>query len=64
MRDIEDMSRNELIGCIMRLRSENYRLRSRLESVQTDLSWIKNPDRSGGQFTQEELNRGWGSDVW
>lgn len=22
-----------------------------------DLSWSANPDRSGGQFTQEELNR-------
>lgn len=30
----------------------------------SDASWAANPDRMGGQFTQEELNRGWGSNGW
>jgi hypothetical protein len=34
---------------IFRLREEVKRLR--------DNSWDRNPDRSGGQFTQEEINR-------
>jgi len=39
------------------LQSENERLKRRI----SDMSWDLNPDKSGGQFTQEELNRG---DKW
>jgi hypothetical protein len=32
----------------------------RLRKINNDLSWELNPDRSGGQFTKEEINRtGW-----
>jgi hypothetical protein len=30
----------------------------RLRKVNIDMGWRLNPDRMGGQFTQEELNRG------
>jgi hypothetical protein len=29
----------------------------RLRTVNTDLEWQTNPDRMGGQFTQEEIDR-------
>ena len=29
----------------------------RLEKQNNDLSWSVNPDRSGGQFTRDELDR-------
>lgn len=32
----------------------------KLKAQITDLSWDNNPDRSGGQFTSEEINR----DTW
>lgn len=32
----------------------------RLRKINSDMGWQLNPDRMGGQFTQEELNRdGW-----
>lgn len=27
-------------------------------------SWQQNPDRMGGQFTEEEMRRSWGSEGW
>jgi hypothetical protein len=30
----------------------------RLRKANSDMGWQLNPDRSGGQFTQEEINRG------
>jgi hypothetical protein len=30
----------------------------RLRESNSDMGWQINPDRSGGQFTEEELNRG------
>ncbi len=39
------------------LNSKNKSLKKRI----SDMSWDLNPDKSGGQFTQEELNRG---DKW
>jgi hypothetical protein len=38
---------------IVRLRAE---IRSMKEKAIED-SWVRNPDRSGGQFTDEEINR-------
>lgn len=41
---------------IDRLNSEN----SRLRKANIDMGWELNPDRMGGQFTEEEMNRsGW-----
>lgn len=46
-------------GCIeqmqlsIKLNSENKRLREQA----VDASWDRNPDRMGGQFTQEEIDR-------
>jgi hypothetical protein len=34
---------------------------ARLRDQNSDMGWRLNPDRSGGQFTQEEINRG---DEW
>ena len=39
---------------------EIWRLQNRvakLEERNTDMGWRLNPDRMGGQFTQEEINR-------
>jgi hypothetical protein len=33
----------------------------RLRKANSDMGWRLNPDRMGGQFTQEEINRG---DEW
>lgn len=33
----------------------------RLRKANADMGWQLNPDRMGGQFTQEEINRG---DEW
>ena len=43
---------------------EIWRLQKRvakLEEHNSDMGWRLNPDRMGGQFTQEEINRG---DEW
>ena len=41
---------------VIRLQEENERLRD----TNTELSWKLNPDRMGGQFTEEEINNtGW-----
>lgn len=39
---------------IDRLNSENAQLRK----ANIDMGWELNPDRMGGQFTEEEINRG------
>ncbi len=37
----------------------------RLQKVNSDMGWRLNPDRMGGQFTEEEKNRdGWRSYGW
>jgi hypothetical protein len=43
--------------------SRDRRIRE-LEKIVADQSWTTNPDRMGGQFTEEEQNRGWGSNGW
>ena len=54
--DLEDMTREQLLGQIMHLRNRV----SQLEERNTEMSWRLNPDRMGGQFTEEEKNRtGW-----
>jgi len=45
---------NQAARMLVILRDEVYRLRKK--SVED--SWALNPDRSGGQFTQDEINRG------
>ena len=52
--DLEEMSREQLIGQIMYLRKKV----SKLEESVTDMGWRLNPDRMGGQFTDDERNRG------
>lgn len=43
-------------GAIDRLDREN----ARLQKANSDMGWELNPDRMGGQFTEEEKNRsGW-----
>lgn len=59
--EIEDGIRNTMSGTelyllLSRAVGEIERLRKR----NVELGWAENPDRSGGQFTDEELNRsGW-----
>jgi hypothetical protein len=54
--DLEEMTREQLIGQIMYLRKKV----SRLEDRVSDMGWKLNPDRMGGQFTEEERSRdGW-----
>jgi hypothetical protein len=51
--DLEDMTREQLLGQIMYLRKRV----AQLEDQNTEMGWRLNPDRMGGQFTQEEINR-------
>lgn len=51
--DLEDMTREQLIGQIMCLRKRV----AQLEEQNTEMGWRLNPDRMGGQFTEWEINR-------
>lgn len=51
--DMSDMTREELIGQIMYLRKKV----ERLEDSLNEMSWRRDPDRMGGQFTEWETNR-------
>ena len=51
--EIEDMTREQLLGQIMYLRKRV----SQLEDQVTEMGWRLNPDRMGGQFTDWEINR-------
>lgn len=51
--DMNDLSREELIGQIMYLRKKV----ERLEDSLNEMSWRLNPDRMGGQFSEWEINR-------
>lgn len=51
--DLDDMTREELLGQIVHLRKRV----SQLEKQVTKMGWRDNPDRMGGQFTDEEINR-------
>jgi hypothetical protein len=53
MNDINDMTREELIGQIMYLRKKI----DRLEDSMDEMNWRLNPDRMGGQFSEWEINR-------
>lgn len=46
-------SKRELVMEIWRLQNRV----AKLEERNTDMGWRLNPDRMGGQFTQEEINR-------
>ena len=53
LQDLEGMTREQLLGQIMYLRKRV----AQLEKQNSDLGWRLNPDRSGGQFTDWEINR-------
>ena len=53
MTSLDDMTREQLIGEIMYLRSKV----AQLEDTVCDMGWRLNPDRMGGQFTDEEIAR-------
>lgn len=53
MTSLDDMTREQLIGEIMYLRSKV----AQLEDTVSDMGWRLNPDRMGGQFTDEEIAR-------
>lgn len=48
-----DDARGKLYAHIMKLEQENSSLREKA----VEDSWTRNPDRMGGQFTQEEIDR-------
>ena len=48
-----ELSTEELVLEIWRLQKRV----AQLEEHNTDMGWRLNPDRMGGQFTQEEINR-------
>jgi len=47
------MTKRDLVMEIWRLQKRV----AQLEKHNTDMGWRLNPDRMGGQFTQEEINR-------
>jgi hypothetical protein len=49
-----ETSKKDLVMKIWRLQNRV----TQLEKHNTDMGWRLNPDRMGGQFTQEEINRG------
>ena len=54
--DPQDLTQKELYLLLSRAVSEIDRLRR----VNSDMGWRLNPDRMGGQFSEEEKNRsGW-----
>lgn len=52
-KDLEDMTREQLLGQIIRLRKRV----AQLEDQVSDMGWRQNPDRMGGQFSDWETNR-------
>ena len=48
------MKKQDLVLEIQRLQKRV----AHLEHQNSDMGWRLNPDRMGGQFTQEEINRG------
>lgn len=61
--DIEHCTRNHMDGAeLYILLSRAVGEIERLRKANIDMGWQLNPDRMGGQFTQEEINRseeGW-----
>jgi len=61
--DIEHCTRNHMDGAeLYILLSRAVDEIERLRKANIDMGWQLNPDRMGGQFTQEEINRseeGW-----
>lgn len=61
--DIEHCTRNHMDGAeLYILLSRAVMEIERLRKANIDMGWELNPDRMGGQFTQEEINRseeGW-----
>lgn len=51
--DLEDMTREQLLGQIMYLRKRV----AQLEEQNTEMGWRLNPDRMGGAFSEWETNR-------
>jgi hypothetical protein len=61
--DVEKMSHEELMVYALHLQMAVRQLQKRvsaLEESNSEMGWRLNPDRMGGQFTDEERNRsGW-----
>lgn len=61
--DVEKMSHEELMVYALHLQIAVRQLQKRvsaLEESNSEMGWRLNPDRMGGQFTDEERNRsGW-----
>lgn len=61
--DLDEASRTFFEGMYERLclaemdRDFNQMKREEAEKKAADASWVTNPDRSGGQFTDEEVRR-------
>lgn len=49
-----ELDKRELIKKIWNLQNRIVKL----EKQNSDMGWELNPDRMGGQFTEEEINRG------
>jgi hypothetical protein len=52
--ELMNTSKKDLVMEIDRLRSRV----AKIEAHNIEMGWRLNPDRMGGQFTQEEINRG------
>ena len=56
---LDDAKFNNEIRVIAAIRIEQLlRENARLRKANSDMGWRLNPDRMGGQFTEEEINRG------
>jgi len=56
MEDLENMTREQLLGQIMYLLKKCDRLEDKIQELRK-YEWQSNPDRMGGQFTDWEINR-------
>lgn len=54
---LEKLTQKQLIDAYIGLAFKYKKLEQDFSKSRSDLSWIKNPDRSGGQFTDEEIER-------
>lgn len=54
---LEKLTQKQLIDAYIGLAFKYKKLEQDLSKSRSDLSWIRNPDTSGGAFTQEEIKR-------
>ena len=56
--ELEQMLRNDQYEMLYKAWSAGYSAGcDSMSSIASDLSWYNNPDRSGGQYTDEEIER-------